>query len=100
MEFENISINDAVNRAYEVNGIILDVRRYFEYIKGHLPGAVNIPYENIENGYYILDNENPIFVYCDRGGKSMLVTKDLIQKGYKAINVVGGFVHYRGPLEY
>lgn len=45
--FELISISEAIKRSYESEGMLVDVRSEEDFRKGHLPMAVNIPFEEI-----------------------------------------------------
>lgn len=99
MYFENISINDVINKASQIQGVIIDVRPDYEYLQGHIPTAINIPYENIERGQFVIGQNRPLILYCDRGAKSMLASKYLSRLGYQVINSIGGIVYYRGKLE-
>ena len=45
--FELISISEAIKRSYESEGVLVDVRSEEDFRKGHLPMAVNIPFDEI-----------------------------------------------------
>lgn len=45
--FELISLSEAMKRSYESEGLLIDVRSEEDFRKGHLPMAVNIPFEEI-----------------------------------------------------
>lgn len=45
--FELISLSEAMKRSYESEGVLVDVRSEEDFRKGHLPMAVNIPFEEI-----------------------------------------------------
>ncbi len=97
------------------NAVIIDLRSPAEYKKGHILGAKNIPYNNMEalaarirpdfrkgGGAISLDGEtydrNMIFVlYCERGSLSLEICNKMAQKGYHAKSVVGGISQYHGP---
>ena len=48
--------------------IIVDVRTKEEYDEGHLEGAINIPYDEIDENVD-LDKTKTIMVYCKSGGR-------------------------------
>lgn len=60
---------------------IVDVRTIEEYTSGHIKGAVNIPYESIDENTN-LDKENTIFVYCKSGRRSKIAYNTLKDLGY------------------
>lgn len=81
------------------DALIIDLRGKEEYTKSHVKGAVNAPYEEyLETGS--LSAELPegkiLVLYCDRGGASLKVAKELAVKGYRTRSVIGGFLAYRG----
>lgn len=97
--FQQISIENAVKKAQETGGMLLDLRSMQEYQKGHLPGAYYVPSDQIEEK--IENNRKcPVFIlYCTYGGKSMKLAQMLDEKGYSVINTIGGFEQYHGILE-
>lgn len=79
-----------------------------KYLKGHLPMAVNLPFEEIMNEKFDIEaiekdfnieKEQPVFLYCDTGSTSMLAAKKLDSVGIHAYSVVGGIMFYKGYLE-
>jgi rhodanese-related sulfurtransferase len=54
----------------EVGAQLVDVRSPQEYAAGALPGAVNVPLQDIQAGIQQLDNEKPVIVYCASGMRS------------------------------
>ena len=47
--FDLISISEAIKRSYDSEGLLVDVRSEEVFKKGHLPMAVNLPFEEIMN---------------------------------------------------
>jgi len=43
---------------------LLDVRRYEDYLEGHIPYAVHIPYGKLIENIKLLEREKPTIVYC------------------------------------
>ena len=52
------------------DALIIDLREEKAYAESHVRGAVNIPYETLENRKDLPMNKILVF-YCDRGGASM-----------------------------
>ena len=46
--------------------VIVDVRRKEDFDEGHIPGAVSIPWEEIEARYTELPRDKEIITYCGR----------------------------------
>ena len=66
-----------------------------EYAEGHVKGAVNIPYGKFDE-YRKLPEKKVLVLYCDRGGASLMLARQLAKKGYMTRSVIGGFRAYRG----
>lgn len=77
------------------DAFIIDIREEEEYKKSHIKGAVNFPYEtfDMQKKY---PREKTLILYCNRGGSSMMIAKELAKRGYRTRSVVGGFDAYRG----
>ncbi len=69
---------------------LVDVRTPAEFAGGHVPGAVNIPLDQVEARITELPEVGDIHVICAAGGRSAKATALLTAKGRAAINVAGG----------
>lgn len=78
--------------------VLIDMRNEQEYRQGHIPGAVNIPYEIFADNKLCLLRKNTIILYCERGNLSLQEARVLDREGYCAITVYGGIHAYRGKL--
>lgn len=80
---------------------IVDVREPELFRKGHVPGAINIPYDTAHGR--ILKELSPderIVFMCHGGPMGDELGEILTNKGYKKVyNVKGGMKKWRGPLE-
>ncbi|AUC89362.1 rhodanese-like domain-containing protein [Alteromonas sp. MB-3u-76] len=68
-----------LERVASNNWLLIDVRSPEEYADGHIPGAINMPHENI-NGYLskLEQHKNkPIIIYCRSGRRAKLAMKVL-----------------------
>jgi NADPH-dependent 2,4-dienoyl-CoA reductase/sulfur reductase-like enzyme/rhodanese-related sulfurtransferase len=74
---------------------LLDVRTPQEYADGHIPGAVNIPVDDLRPRLGELPRDREIAVYCQAGQRGYLATCILRQAGFVAANVGGGYKTYR-----
>ena len=61
--------------------IIIDVRTKEEYLSSHIVGAINIPYDEIDESIN-LDKDKIIFVYCQSGRRSQIAFNNLKELGY------------------
>ena len=74
---------------------LLDVRTPQEFASGHIPGAVNIPVDDLRSRLGELPANREIAAYCQVGQRGYLATRILRQKGFSASNIGGGFKTYR-----
>ncbi len=72
--------------------MILDVRTYKEYEKGHVPGALHVPLSDIGDKIKKLKKDKELVVYCRSGNQSIWAIKRLMGMGYKNLsNLKGGY---------
>ncbi|WP_300597567.1 MBL fold metallo-hydrolase [Niabella sp.] len=71
---------------------ILDVRKESEYQAEHIEGAENMPLDYINNHIADIDQNNPVYVHCAGGYRSMIFSSILKARGFDhVIDVQGGF---------
>ena len=75
---------------------LVDLRRREQYHQGHLMGAVNIPFEELEEYVDEMPKTVPTVFYCGKGSKSILACNRLANLGYPVVNTGCGLVAYRG----
>ena len=87
-----MNIRDYVKNRSE-GDIIVDIRdsRMFEF--GSIPGAVNIPVDNIKE-LYGLPKDRDIYIFCQAGEISGEFAELLSDAGYNACNLTGGYREY------
>lgn len=79
---------------------LIDVRTPGEYADGHIPGAVNVPLQQISAIAKKVPNKTtPLFVYCLSGGRSQQAVGALKQMGYTDARNIGGIGSWHGDLE-
>ena len=80
----------------EESYIILDVRTQEEYDEGHIPGAIVISHEEIEEKAeeVLTDKEQLILVYCRSGRRSKIAAEALVELGYTNIKEFGGIIDW------
>ncbi len=68
--------------------VIIDVRTPQEFAAGHVDGAVNIPYDQIDQGIASLKGlkkDSTILLYCHSGRRSAIARETLADKGFKQV---------------
>ena len=84
----------------ESDYIILDVRRVDEFAEKHIPGAINIPNEEIgeEPIPQLPDKDQLILVYCRSGNRSKQASEKLVALGYTNVVEFGGIIDWPGEV--
>jgi rhodanese-related sulfurtransferase len=99
MSFDTIKTSDILKYIGMANVLIIDLRDKKDYDKGHIPSAVNIPYEELEDNKEYIRHDYLLIFYCDRGNVSLLAARDLMKDGYNIKSLYGGIHAYRGKLD-
>jgi rhodanese-related sulfurtransferase/DNA-binding HxlR family transcriptional regulator len=94
---EPLPATELISRARDGLITVLDVRPEEEFAAGHLPGAVNIPLNELEKRLSQLPKESEIVAYC-RGPYCVLAFEAVAQlraKGYQAQRLENGFPEWK-----
>ena len=83
------------------NYIILDARTIEEYNEGHIPNAICIPNETIDETVItkLPNKDQLILIYCRSGNRSKQAALKLQQLGYTNLVEFGGIIDWDGPIE-
>ena len=73
------------------DSIIVDVRTKVEYEKGHYPGAKLFPLDSLRQNLHQLLKDKKLLVYCKIGLRGYLACRILMQNGFDAYNISGGY---------
>jgi len=72
--------------------ILVDVRSQAEHQRGSLPGAINIPVDELRERLGELPPDRPIVVFCQIGLRGYLAYRLLSQHGFRRLrNLSGGY---------
>lgn len=74
---------------------ILDVMTDKEYQKGHIPGSINIPVDELRGRISELDPSKPVYVNCAIGLRGYVACRMLMQHGFTCKNLSGGYKLYK-----
>ena len=99
-EYKKITSDEAKKMMETQKVIVVDVRTLEEYNEGHIPNAISIPLETIENKAEVkLKNKDDlILVYCRSGRRSREAALKLIENGYTNVIDFGGIKDWNGEV--
>ena len=71
---------------------IIDIRNKNDYLLGHIPNAISIPYNDIFlNPSKYLNKNDLYYIYCRTGVTSKKLVNYLNKLGYNTVNIDGGY---------
>jgi rhodanese-related sulfurtransferase len=79
----------------EAPSLLLDVRTPTEFSGGTIPGAVNIPVDELRARIAELPLDRKVNVFCQVGQRGYMATRILLDAGRHAANIGGGYRTYR-----
>ena len=100
--FKSVSMDEIVQIMNENDDyVILDVRTEEEFKEGHIPNAICIPNETINNDVIneLPDKDQLILIYCRSGNRSKQAANKLQKLGYTNLIEFGGFIDWEGEIE-
>lgn len=96
-ELEPIGRDELIRRARSGDVVLLDLRPREEYEAGHIPGAVSIPLEDLEEQLALLPLKGEIVAYC-RGPYCVMAPRGIAllrRHGYRARRLADGVGEWR-----
>jgi rhodanese-related sulfurtransferase len=72
--------------------LLLDVRSEKEFAAGHVPGAINIPYDALPArlGELAKHRDAPVVVYCESGRRAGIASETLQGAGFSKLQHMSG----------
>lgn len=87
---------EEVRALVDAGALVVDVRTPPEYAAEHLPGAINIPLDEIASRSGELENsDSPLVLYCNSGRRSGLAVAQLRKAGFAKCVNGGGLARLR-----
>lgn len=101
--YKHVELEEAKKLIDTEGSLLVDVRGkdVFEY--EHIPGAINVSYEDVSDDPNELvkklpDKDQLIVLYCDYGGISKEVAEKLVNKGYTNVVEFDGLLVWDGEV--
>jgi NADPH-dependent 2,4-dienoyl-CoA reductase/sulfur reductase-like enzyme/rhodanese-related sulfurtransferase len=86
---------EAALAADEASSLLLDVRTPTEYAAGTIPGAVNIPVDDLRARLDEIPQGRKVNFFCQVGQRGYIATRILLDASRHAANIGGGYKTYR-----
>jgi rhodanese-related sulfurtransferase len=83
-----------MDMSFDKNLVVLDVRNETEFADGHLPEAINLPLNQLNDPANMgnIEDHHNLYVHCGSGNKSVIASSLLKRQGIHNLrNVVGGW---------
>jgi len=88
-----ISCDDAKRLIKDKSAQLVDVRTPEEFAMSKLPGAINIPLQDIDRvGQSMLNKDMPVIVFCRSGQRSHMAMQILLSQGFGDVYNLGSFM--------
>lgn len=96
-----INVNNEQFSKVRAQGVpIIDVRTPEEFAASHIPGAVNVPMDQLNDVSAGWDPAQPVAVYCATGARSANAAQILEARGFaKVYNLTQGIAAWDGETE-
>lgn len=95
-EFKQIDVAEAGRLLESGKAVFVDVRDPASYQSAHVPGALHLSDENIQDFVAKADKSKPVVCYCYHGNTSQGAAAYLMDQGFKEVySVMGGFEEWR-----
>lgn len=86
--------DDVMQRRHD--SVLLDVRSADEFAESTIPGAINIPVDELRSRMNELSKDRDIYIFCQIGLRGYLAQRILVQNGFdKVKNISGGFALWK-----
>jgi rhodanese-related sulfurtransferase len=93
----------SARRASGAAPIVIDVRTPEEYAAGHIPGALNIPFDQVAQRISEIDAPHGVALYCMVGPRARKGESALLSAGYTSVlHLEGGLAAWQAaglPVE-
>lgn len=96
MEGKSVTWSELANWNKE-EYLLVDVREDSQSSYGMIPGAISIPGTKLHE-LYQLPKEKRIVLYCQKGELSKEILEVMLDAGYDACHLAGGYLSYVASL--
>jgi rhodanese-related sulfurtransferase len=98
--YRNVNSDEAKTLIDNKKVVVLDVRTHEEFQAGHIPNALLIPLQELENKLNDLDQEESYLIVCRSGNRSAQASEILTSNRFSSIyNMTGGMNNWAYEIE-
>lgn len=83
--YQDISAEEYQSQFNRIDHMLVDVREPEEFVQAHLPGAINIPLNDLMMRAGEIPNQRPVVLVCARGNRSAIAAEALSMSGYTSL---------------
>lgn len=76
---------------YNSDTLLVDLREKEDYAAGHVTGAWNVPYEELEDHLSEMSSYERVIFYCTHGNHSLVAARTFAKRGRQAYSLAGGY---------
>ena len=74
--------------------VVIDIRDSSSFDYGHIPGALNIPQDEIVERVKKFNEKKDLYIYCKSGIISKQIAEELVDNGFSAYSLKGGYISW------
>lgn len=92
--FDQVTVEEALERA-SAGTLLIDVSEQWEWQRGHSSNAIHMPMSTLSDRLVELPDDADVLIICQSGVRSFSIATALAERGYRAIDVLGGMAAWR-----
>ena len=99
-DYQDVTVEEARNLIKDSKVKVIDVRTKEEFAQGHIPDAVLIPLQELEERLLELNKDEHYLIVCRSGNRSAQASTILVEHDFNHIdNMLGGMIEWNKTIE-
>lgn len=92
--FDQVTVEEALERAI-AGTLLIDISEQWEWERAHCSRAIHMPMSTIGDRLGEIPEDADVLIMCQSGARSFSIATALAERGYRAIDVLGGMAAWR-----